>query len=105
MLSDPSGLLTGTKGAPLTGYLWSYTRDHAKWAISEEDQDRGVEIVQTRGGKALANKPGTVSDWICVADMNRMTSQEKRGGGAICFHEPLLWHGLNEIERISGNIT
>jgi deoxyribonuclease II len=76
MLSDPSGLLTGTKGAPLTGYLWSYTRDHAKWAISEEDQDRGVEIVQTRGGKALANKPGTVSDWICVADMNRMTSQE-----------------------------
>jgi deoxyribonuclease-2 len=105
MLTDPSGLLTSTKGAKLTGYLWSYTRDHAKWGISEEVEDRGVKTVELHDGTTLADEQGTVSDWVVVADMNRMTSQEKRGGGAVCFHEPLLWHGLNEIERISGKIT
>jgi deoxyribonuclease II len=104
-LVDPSGLLTGVKGTDLTGYTWSYSRDHAKWAISEEDSDRGVRTIQTHNGMTLADEPGTVSDWVCVADMNRMTSQRKRGGGAVCFHEPLLWHGLNQIERISGRIT
>ena len=105
MLKDPGGLLTSTKGAMLTGYLWSYTRDHAKWAISEEVEGRGVKTVELHDGTTLADEQGTVSDWVVVADMNRMTSQEKRGGGAICFHEPLLWHELNEIERISGKIT
>ena len=92
---DPAGLLTGVKGAKLTGYVWSYTRDHAKWAISEQDEERGIETQQR----------GQATDWVCVADINRMTSQERRGGGAICFHEPLLWQGLDQIERISGKIT
>jgi deoxyribonuclease-2 len=104
-LEDPSGLLTGTPGGKLRGYSWSYTRDHAKWAISEEVAERGVKTVQLHDGTTLADEPGTVSDWVCVADINRMTSQERRGGGAVCFHEPLLWHGLNAIERISGKIT
>lgn len=104
-LDDPSGLLTGEPGGKLTGYLWSYTRDHAKWAISEQDDERGVQTVRLRDGTTLADEPGTVSDWVCIADINRMTSQERRGGGAICFHEPLLWHGLDQIERISGKIT
>ena len=73
--------------------------------------ERGVrhvlhaKTVQMHDGTTLADEEGTVSDWVCIADLNRMTSQEKRGGGAVCFHEPLLWHGLNEIERISGKIT
>lgn len=104
-LDDPSGLLAGTPGGKLLGYTWSYTRDHAKWAISEEDAERGVKTVELHDGTMLADEPGTVSDWVCVADINRMTSQERRGGGAVCFHEPLLWHGLNQIERISGKIT
>ena len=104
-ITDPAGLLTGVAGAKLGGYVWSYTRDHAKWAISEQDDERGVKTLQLVNGVTLADEPGQVSDWVCVADLNRMTSQERRGGGAICFHEPLLWHGLNQIERISGKIT
>ena len=90
-------MLKDSDGTPLDGYVWEYTKDHAKWAISEEPADRGDHDVDDRAGKK--------TDWVCVADINRMTSQEKRGGGAVCFHEPQLWHDLNEIERISGKIT
>lgn len=54
-------------------YAWSYTKDHAKWAVSEED------------------------DWVCIADINRDKSQAKRGGGTICFQHKLLWQSLSEI--------
>ena len=90
-------MLKDHKGITLTGYHWAYTKDHAKWAISEDVSERGNTDNET-------DIPTNIS-WVCIADMNRMTSQEKRGGGAICFHEPLLWQSLNEIERISGKIT
>lgn len=55
---------------------WHYTKDHSKWAVSE------------------------TGEWVCVADINRQTSQEKRGGGAICFqHEP-LWRGLSRLAQL-----
>lgn len=90
-------MLTDHQGNKLTDYHWPYTKDHAKWAISEAPEERGQ--------KDTDNELPTQFSWVCIADMNRMTSQEKRGGGAICFHEPLLWQGLNEMERISGKIT
>ncbi|MBS4099465.1 MAG: deoxyribonuclease II family protein [Sulfuricella sp.] len=90
-------LLADSAGKALTGCAWSYTKDHAKWAVSEP--------VAERGDHAVDDQQGTDGDWICVADMNRMTSQEIRGGGAICFHEPALWRSLNDIERIDGAIT
>ncbi|MCG8609661.1 MAG: deoxyribonuclease II family protein [Pseudomonadales bacterium] len=90
-------VLTDAQGQPLTGISWSYTHDHAKWSISESDAEHGVHTLDT--------EPGTAQSWICVADINRMTSQEKRGGGAICFHERALWQDLNEIEKIDGQIT
>jgi len=91
------GLLNDADGKPLQGLAWSYTRDHAKWAVSEP--------VAERGDHRTEDDPNAAADWICIADMNRMTSQEIRGGGAICFHEPLLWRSLNDIERIDGAIT
>jgi len=90
-------MLTDHQGNQLTEYHWPYTKDHAKWAISEEASERGK--------KENNDLEPTQLSWVCIADMNRMSSQEKRGGGAICFHGPLLWPGLNEIERISGKIT
>ncbi len=57
-------------------YEWHYTKDHAKWAVSETD------------------------DWVCVADINRQTSQEKRGGGTICFRNKELWKCLSVIEQL-----
>ena len=57
-------------------YEWHYTKDHAKWGVSE------------------------TGDWICVADINRQTSQEKRGGGTICFRSPKLWKALSSVESL-----
>ncbi|MGA7732224.1 MAG: deoxyribonuclease II family protein [Chloroflexia bacterium] len=59
-------------------YSWQNAKDHAKWAMSVQDND----------------------DWICVADINRQTSQAKRGGGAICFQNSTLYAGLSQIVKI-----
>lgn len=57
-------------------YEWHYTKDHAKWGTSTSD------------------------DWVCVGDINRQTSQEKRGGGTICFQNKVLWESLIQIEKL-----
>lgn len=60
-------------GAP---WAWPETHDHAKWGIT------------------------TTSDWVCVGDINRMVSQEKRGGGTIAFQEPTLWADLSKTDLL-----
>jgi deoxyribonuclease-2 len=57
-------------------WAWPETRDHAKWAIS------------------------VASDWVCVGDINRMVSQEKRGGGTIAFQDNRLWAALSQTDLI-----
>jgi len=63
-------------GAP---WKWPETKDHAKWGIGEE------------------------ADWVCVGDINRMISQEKRGGGAIAFQDPALWMALKQTDSLKAN--
>ena len=60
-------------------YAWPETKDHAKWASSLKGN----------------------ADWVCVADINRQTSQAKRGGGAVCFQHPVLWKGLAQIDQVT----
>ena len=48
---------------------WSYHQDHSKWAISETKD----------------------SGFVCISDINRMQSQFKRGGGAVCMRCPSCW--------------
>ena len=60
-------------GIPFT---WPETHDHAKWGITVE------------------------SDWVCVGDINRMVSQEKRGGGTIAFQNSILWAALSKIDLL-----
>jgi deoxyribonuclease-2 len=60
-------------------YSWQNAKDHAKWAMSVADND----------------------DWICIADINRQVSQEKRGGGTICFQESQLYEGLSQIVKVN----
>ena len=57
-------------------YEWHYTKDHAKWGVSQSDA------------------------WVCVADINRQTSQEKRGGGTIAFRDETLWDALRQVEQL-----
>ncbi len=58
-------------------YEWHYTKDHSKWGSS---------------AKGAGN-------WVCVADINRQTSQENRGGCTIAFQNNLLWKSLSQIEQ------
>ncbi|MGC4092647.1 MAG: deoxyribonuclease II family protein [Polyangiaceae bacterium] len=60
-------------GAP---YAWPETHDHAKWGITKS------------------------ADWVCVGDINRMISQEKRGGGTIALQDKLLWSALSKTDHI-----
>jgi len=57
-------------------WTWSETNDHAKWGISKEN------------------------NWICVGDLNRMVSQEKRGGGTIAFQHSVLWGALSKVDSV-----
>lgn len=60
-------------GAP---WVWSETRDHAKWGIT------------------------TKNNWVCVGDINRMVSQRARGGGTIAFQDVTLWTALSKTDFI-----
>ncbi|GIY08234.1 cell-death-related nuclease 7 [Caerostris extrusa] len=55
--------------------FFTSTEDHSKWAISLERQPR----------------------WVCIADLNRMRSQAKRGGSAICFQSKSVWKAFRRI--------
>lgn len=55
---------------------WPETHDHAKWAV------------------------GVDSDWVCIGDINRMISQEKRGGATIAFQDKTLWTALSKTDLI-----
>lgn len=57
-------------------FAWPETHDHAKWGVT------------TSGG------------WVCVGDINRMVSQEKRGGGTIAFQNETLWSELQRIDLL-----
>jgi deoxyribonuclease-2 len=60
-------------GVPWT---WPETHDHAKWGITVD------------------------SDWVCVGDINRMVSQEKRGGGTIALQDAKLWAALSKTDLL-----
>ncbi len=57
-------------------WAWPETRDHAKWGIT------------------------TKSDWVCVGDINRMISQENRGGGTIALQDKALWQALSKTDLL-----
>jgi len=60
-----------TELATKFGVEWTETQDHAKWAITLDGSSR-----------------------VCVGDINRMTSQRKRGGGTVCFKNSALANRL-----------
>ena len=57
-------------------WVWPETHDHAKWGIT------------------------LTPDWVCVGDVNRMVSQEKRGGGTIALQDPALWAALSRTDLL-----
>jgi deoxyribonuclease-2 len=74
-VADITAIDLGSVGVP---YAWPNAKDHAKWAMSIKDE----------------------GNWACIADINRQVSQDKRGGGSICFQDGTLWVGLAQIDQI-----
>eukprot|EP00499_Haloplacidia_sp_CaronLabIsolate_P004069 CAMPEP_0196769964 /NCGR_PEP_ID=MMETSP1104-20130614/845_1 /TAXON_ID=33652 /ORGANISM="Cafeteria sp., Strain Caron Lab Isolate" /LENGTH=360 /DNA_ID=CAMNT_0042140067 /DNA_START=1 /DNA_END=1083 /DNA_ORIENTATION=- len=61
------------------GESWEYTHDHSKWGVVENQSI------------------------VCVGDINRMSSQEERGGGTVCFTHGGLWNTFyNSIGSVAG---
>lgn len=77
---DEDVLTLGFEVEASLSYEWPYTKDHAKWAVALENSTNSLP-------------------WVCVADLNRMVSQEKRGGGSLCFQENRLWQALKNAEE------
>nr|CAD7588333.1 unnamed protein product [Timema genevievae] len=50
--------------------------DHSKWALSVDNHTKS---------------------WVCVGDINRMTSQEERGGGTVCINNAKLWSAYRGV--------
>ena len=51
------------------GEGWTGTQDHSKWAAGMTSED----------------------PYVCIGDINRMCSQEGRGGGTVCFRDSAVW--------------
>ncbi|MBV8879400.1 MAG: hypothetical protein JO332_05530, partial [Planctomycetaceae bacterium] len=59
-----------------SSWAWPESKDHSKWGLTVD------------------------SDWVCVGDINRMISQETRGGGTIALQEQKLWAALSKTDLL-----
>ncbi|KAL4475090.1 hypothetical protein ABPG74_001786 [Tetrahymena malaccensis] len=57
------------------GIQYKWTKDHSKYAISSN-----------------TSKP-----YVCLGDINRQTSQWKRGGGTVCFQNQQVYNNFRKI--------
>jgi len=63
---------------------WNHYSDHSKWAI-------------TVGNSGL--------NLACLCDMNRMTTQQRRGGSCLCSSNPNLYNALSSIVVVTDKCT
>ena len=56
-------------------FTFSSKEDHSKWAVSQD-----------------VSRP-----WVCVGDINRMMTQERRGGGTVCHLSPMVWRVYSQL--------
>jgi len=59
-------------------YSFKATSDHSKWAAAPSD---------------------AADPWVCVGDINRMESQEKRAGGTVCASSTRPWKAFSSSAK------
>eukprot|EP00605_Chrysophyceae_sp_TOSAG23-4_P001382 GSChrysophyteH1.ASY1.ANO1.1502.1 assembled CDS len=82
-INEPYDILEVSEITMPGGQSWPNEDDHSKWGIAA-DMEPG-------------NNQQFNSEISCVGDMNRMCSQEKRGGGALCISDPGQKKAFREI--------
>lgn len=65
----------------LSSPIFKYTKDHSKVAISDD----------------ISNP------YVCIGDINRMTSQYVRGGGTTCIKNQYIWNQYSKIPKTSNS--
>mgnify|MGYP005992390203 CR=1 FL=1 len=65
------------------GNDWTNTQDHSKWGVAKSTEIGNPEVFDT--------------SQVCIGDINRMCSQEKRGGGALCTQDAGLLNAFMDI--------
>jgi deoxyribonuclease-2 len=63
--------VTNVESVTIAGTSWTETQDHSKWGVAASHHYVA-----------------------CIGDINRMSSQESRGGGALCVNEQGLQKGM-----------
>ena len=59
----------------VAGEEWKETQDHSKWGLGQQ------------GGRSV----------VCIGDINRQESQNKRGGGTTCLEHDDLWQAFSDV--------
>lgn len=63
----------------------------------DDDHDKRQDFLpQSNTSRLVQQQTSKTNYWVCVGDINRMTSQMRRGGGTACFINYQLWHLLND---------
>lgn len=64
-----------------------------------------VEYSSHKEHSKLAISDSVSKPWICIGDINRAVSQEKRGGGTVCFNNAQLWHSYQALINSTENCS
>ncbi|KAK6042858.1 deoxyribonuclease-2 domain protein, partial [Cooperia oncophora] len=56
------------------------------------------EFKYTKDHSKLARSTDSTKPWVCIGDINRMTSQYVRGGGTTCLSSTFVWQAFNVIK-------
>ena len=59
--------------------VWPETKDHSKWGVSYD-----------------------IPNWLCIGDINRMYSQDTRGGGTYCFQNSNIYNSFRGLITQAG---
>ncbi|CAD6191173.1 unnamed protein product [Caenorhabditis auriculariae] len=69
---------------------------HANDALSIKVGSTGV-FSYTKDHSKMAHSTDMTKPWVCIGDINRMTSQYVRGGGTECISSSFLWKAYSVI--------
>ncbi|PIO65012.1 hypothetical protein TELCIR_13339 [Teladorsagia circumcincta] len=56
------------------------------------------EFKYTKDHSKLARSADSTRPWVCIGDVNRMTTQYIRGGGTTCLSSTFVWQAFNVIK-------